>query len=99
LFLASIAPGVAERHIANLEAAARAERERIEAEAREAEAAAAAQNDENGETRTGEGDEATTTGIEADQVERAPEDREEPPVEQGVQGENQHGEREPLIQL
>lgn len=39
LFLASIAPGVAERHIANVEAEARAERERQEA--REAEAAAA----------------------------------------------------------
>ncbi|KAJ4013829.1 hypothetical protein NW752_005541 [Fusarium irregulare] len=99
LFLASIAPGVAERHIANLEAAARAERERIEAEAREAEAAAAAQNDENNETQAGDGDEATTTGIEADQVERAPEDREGPPAEQGVQEENQHDERQPLIQL
>lgn len=36
LFLASIAPGVAERHIANLEAEARAERQRLEAEAAEA---------------------------------------------------------------
>lgn len=36
LFLASIAPGVAERHIANLEAEARAERQRREAEAAEA---------------------------------------------------------------
>ncbi|KAH7152900.1 hypothetical protein EDB81DRAFT_436897 [Dactylonectria macrodidyma] len=43
LFLASIAPGVAERHIANLEATARAERQR-----REAEAAAAQANAENG---------------------------------------------------
>lgn len=34
LFLASIAPGVAERHIANMEAAERAERERQEAEER-----------------------------------------------------------------
>jgi regulator of protease activity HflC (stomatin/prohibitin superfamily) len=33
LFLASIAPGVAEGHIANLEAEARAERQRLEAEA------------------------------------------------------------------
>ena len=36
LFLASIAPGVAERHIANLEAEAGAERQRREAEAAEA---------------------------------------------------------------
>ncbi|KAL2670792.1 hypothetical protein Neosp_014594 [[Neocosmospora] mangrovei] len=49
LFLASIAPGVAERHIANLEAAARAERERREAEA--AAAAAVAQENENNETQ------------------------------------------------
>jgi hypothetical protein len=34
LFLASIAPGLAERHIANQEAEARAERERREAEER-----------------------------------------------------------------
>lgn len=37
LFLASIAPGVAERHIAHLEAEARAERERLEAARVEAE--------------------------------------------------------------
>ncbi|KAH9901823.1 hypothetical protein F4778DRAFT_127205 [Xylariomycetidae sp. FL2044] len=47
LFLASIAPGVAERHIAHMEAeAARAERQRAEAEAAAAaEAAASAQNE------------------------------------------------------
>ncbi|KPM43556.1 hypothetical protein AK830_g2993 [Neonectria ditissima] len=51
LFLASIAPGVAERHIANLEAAAaRADRERREAEA------AAAQNNEDGENGENNGD-------------------------------------------
>ncbi|KAF5680944.1 hypothetical protein FCIRC_5686 [Fusarium circinatum] len=71
LFLASIAPGVAERHIANLEAAARAERERREAEVREAEAAAAAaaaQNEESHENQDQAenlGEEATTsTGTE-----------------------------------
>lgn len=97
LFLASIAPGVAERHIANLEAAARAERERMEAEAREAEAAAAAQNDENNENRVEDGGEATATGVETDQAERTPEDHEGPQGEQGAQEDNQHGE--PLIHL
>ncbi|KAI3527900.1 ubiquitin family protein [Colletotrichum tamarilloi] len=48
LFLASIAPGVAERHIAHLEAEARAERQRREeAEAAAAAAAEAAANPEN----------------------------------------------------
>lgn len=42
LFLASIAPGVAERHIAHIEAEARAERQRREAAEAEAAAAAAA---------------------------------------------------------
>lgn len=60
LFLASIAPGVAERHIATLEATARAERERIEAEAREAEAAATAQSNENQEQ--GEGGQGDVDG-------------------------------------
>ncbi|CAF3630967.1 unnamed protein product [Fusarium graminearum] len=102
LFLASIAPGVAERHIANLEAAARAERERVEAEAREAAAAAAAaaQNDENNENPAENEGEGTTIGTEADQAERAPEDHERLRGEQGVQEGNQHGEhREPLIHL
>lgn len=57
LFLASIAPGVAERHIANLEAEARAERQRREAEAAAAEAARAAaenaQATENAEAEQG----------------------------------------------
>ena len=48
LFLASIAPGVAERHIAHLEAEARAERQRRQAEeAAAAEAAAARERTEN----------------------------------------------------
>ncbi|KAF4121811.1 Conserved fungal protein [Geosmithia morbida] len=51
LFLASIAPGVAERHIADLEAEARAERERErrEAEAAAADAARRRQEEEEGE--------------------------------------------------
>lgn len=47
LFLASLAPGVAERHIANIEAEARAERQRREAEALAA--AEAARNSSEGE--------------------------------------------------
>lgn len=51
LFLASIAPGVAERHIANLEAQERADRLRREAEAAEAarQAELATENNENTE--------------------------------------------------
>ena len=77
LFLASIAPGVAERHIAHLEAEARAareEQERIAREAREAreaaeaaaaEAAAAAANPEGAEGSEANGEEAVPTGNEA----------------------------------
>ncbi|KAI0598190.1 hypothetical protein F4775DRAFT_556948 [Biscogniauxia sp. FL1348] len=50
LFLASIAPGVAERHIAHLEAEARAEQQRREAAAEAAAAAAAAQSENAGAT-------------------------------------------------
>jgi len=46
LFLASLAPGVAERHIANMEAEAQAERQRVEAEAAAAAAAEAARQAE-----------------------------------------------------
>ncbi|KAF5621174.1 hypothetical protein F52700_10923 [Fusarium sp. NRRL 52700] len=96
LFLASIAPGVAERHIANLEAAARAERERREAEERAAEAAAAAQNEEsleNQDQAENPGEEATTsTGTEHNVETQA---------EQGVEDDNQRNEpaREQLIEL
>lgn len=69
LFLASIAPGVAERHIANLEAAARAERERREAAA--AAAAAAAQN-ENEANQDGAGDEGGEQGNEQQQTQPDP---------------------------
>ena len=78
LFLASIAPGVAERHIANLEAAARAERERREAEAAAAAAAAAAEaaaaqeneNNENQEEASAQGENADTgTGQGGEQAE------------------------------
>ncbi|KAM5356406.1 hypothetical protein ACJ41O_003052 [Fusarium nematophilum] len=69
LFLASIAPGVAERHIANLEAAARAERERREAVAAAAVAAleaAAAQNNENNESQENAGDGQANTETQAE---------------------------------
>lgn len=76
LFLASIAPGVAERHIANLEAAARAERERREAEAAAAAAAAEAaaaqenENNENQEETPAQGENADTgTGQGGEQAE------------------------------
>lgn len=76
LFLASIAPGVAERHIANLEAAARAERERREAEAAAAAAAAEAaaaqenENNENQEEASAQGENADTgTGQGGEQAE------------------------------
>jgi hypothetical protein len=113
LFLASIAPGVAERHIANLEAAARAERERREAETREAEAAAAAaavaaQSDENNgssDSRVENGNEGTnaSTITDADQsnVRRTQENEGPLAEEQGVQEDNQRNEqaREQLIPL
>ncbi|KAG9250407.1 ubiquitin family protein [Emericellopsis atlantica] len=67
LFLASIAPGVAEGHIANLEAEARAERQRLEAEAEAARrqleeqaAAAEAATDVNTDTQ-GEGEDGSGT--------------------------------------
>jgi hypothetical protein len=60
LFLASIAPGVAERHIAHLEAEARAERQRREAaEAAAAEAARAAE--ENQDQQNAEAPEGAST--------------------------------------
>ncbi|KAI5924669.1 hypothetical protein F4810DRAFT_662732 [Camillea tinctor] len=54
LFLASIAPGVAERHIAHLEAEARAERQRREAAAEAAAAAASAQSENTEGEQTNE---------------------------------------------
>ncbi|KAF4332854.1 hypothetical protein FBEOM_13347 [Fusarium beomiforme] len=108
LFLASIAPGVAERHIANLEAAARVERERREAEERETEAAAAAaaaQNEENNENEeqavnVGEASIANT-GTDQNSTQRSPEHYEELQAEQGIQEDNQRNEpvREQLIPL
>lgn len=91
LFLASIAPGVAERHIANLEAAARAERER-----REAEAAAAAQNEES----HGDQDQTENLGEEAT-TSTGTEHNVEAQAEQGVQDDDQRNEpaREQLIEL
>ncbi|KAF4994041.1 hypothetical protein FGRMN_6075 [Fusarium graminum] len=112
LFLASIAPGVAERHIANLEAAARAERERREAETREAEAASAAaeaaQNNQNNESNDNQvengGEETNASAVtDADQghVQMPPQGNEGPLVEQGIRGDTQQNEqaREQLIPL
>lgn len=53
LFLASIAPGVAERHIAHVEAEARAERQRREEEEAAAAAETAAENTRNEEATEG----------------------------------------------
>jgi hypothetical protein len=73
LFLASIAPGVAERHIANLEAAARAERERREAEAREAAAAREAEHNESiGNIEGGENSSVETGQTDEDQAQPQP---------------------------
>ncbi len=72
LFLASIAPGVAERHIANLEAEARAERLRREAE----ETAAARARNENspeGASQAQEGTASSTAVDQQNQAERAAE--------------------------
>ncbi|KAI9155243.1 hypothetical protein HJFPF1_07824 [Paramyrothecium foliicola] len=103
LFLASIAPGVAERHIANLEAEARAERERIEAEAAAAraaaEAAAAEQADASNEAGAAGEDSADRSG-EANSDTRP---QETPPGDHETNGGNGGAEaeahREPLIAL
>ncbi|RYP41137.1 hypothetical protein DL769_011636 [Monosporascus sp. CRB-8-3] len=68
LFLASIAPGVAERHIAHLEAEARAERQRRETEEAAAREAAAAQAG-NGHAQESSG--SSTAIDQQDQAEQA----------------------------
>lgn len=86
LFLASIAPGVAERHIANLEAQERAERERREAE--EAAAAAAAATAAAEATASQNGLQEAGTGQENEQDRgRIPEVR------------NRFPEEQPLVQI
>ncbi|RYP00718.1 hypothetical protein DL766_000953 [Monosporascus sp. MC13-8B] len=62
LFLASIAPGVAERHIAHLEAEARAERQRRETEEAAAREAAAAAQAGSGDTPAGAGQAQESSG-------------------------------------
>lgn len=69
LFLASLAPGVAEEHIANLENEARAERQRREAEAAEAARQAEAQAEPSATGADVEG-ETNTTGTPQGQEER-----------------------------
>ncbi|KAI1771858.1 hypothetical protein F4818DRAFT_428092 [Hypoxylon cercidicola] len=95
LFLASIAPGVAERHIALMEAEVRAERRRREAEAAAAAAAAAPpdsdrqegadQSHENAEN----GGESTTAPVGESGEQRI--------TEGGMGNETQPAEQEPLI--
>ncbi|OLN97591.1 hypothetical protein CCHL11_01304 [Colletotrichum chlorophyti] len=93
LFLASIAPGVAERHIAHLEAEARAERQRQEeAESAAAAAAAAAANTGNTEDQTND---ETTENAGRNDAENG---------RQGLQeeihgGEQRREEQEPLLAL
>ncbi|KAK2736067.1 ubiquitin family protein [Colletotrichum kahawae] len=86
LFLASIAPGVAERHIAHLEAEARAERQRREeAEAAAAAAAEAAANAENTEAQneeTAETRNETESGTSEAQQNHGEQRQEEQPQQQ-----------------
>lgn len=90
LFLASLAPGVAEEHIANLENEARAERQRREAEA--AEAARQAEAEAAGNSANAEGDANATgasSGPEAEASQRQEEQRNE--------GQPRANDPEPLI--
>ncbi|KAI1370903.1 hypothetical protein F4677DRAFT_437239 [Hypoxylon crocopeplum] len=84
LFLASIAPGVAERHIAQMEAEVRAERRRQEAEAAAAAAAAAAEQSERPEgiEQGAEDGEPTAANGESGQPEQVAQDEgnERPPA-------------------
>ncbi|KAI1103075.1 hypothetical protein F4804DRAFT_342756 [Jackrogersella minutella] len=77
LFLASIAPGVAERHIAQMEAEARAERRRREAEAEAA--AAAVEQSERPEGSGGAEQNAGESG-EQNQVPEGERNHEQPPA-------------------
>ncbi|KAI0834136.1 hypothetical protein F5Y06DRAFT_175230 [Hypoxylon sp. FL0890] len=94
LFLASIAPGVAERHIAQIEADARAEQRRREAEAAAAAAATEQPQDSEGQpqnTENNEGESSSRNPGEQNQVaeeDRNRENNERLPVEE-----------EPLIAL
>ena len=74
LFLASIAPGVAERHIAQLEADARAERERQRREEEEAERQRQRQQEQDREREREQGEEAAmeTRNEDSAQQEQAP---------------------------
>lgn len=90
LFLASIAPGVAERHIAHLEAQERtAAQERARREAESAEAAAAARAPASEENGAGGGDQG--------QGEMRPEGQER--AQQPVQGPADAPREEPLTQV
>ncbi|KAL1866354.1 hypothetical protein Daus18300_006818 [Diaporthe australafricana] len=84
LFLASIAPGVAERHIAALEAQERAERERreaeerVERERREAEERAAAETTASGADGAGSSNETQNAEQNADSSEAAEHQQQQP---------------------
>ncbi|RYO98269.1 hypothetical protein DL764_007135 [Monosporascus ibericus] len=75
LFLASIAPGVAERHIAHLEAEARAERQRRETEEAAAREAASAAQEGNGDApeSAGQAQESSGSSTAIDQQNQAEE--------------------------
>ncbi|KAH8174293.1 peroxisomal membrane anchor protein (Pex14p) conserved region domain-containing protein [Sarocladium implicatum] len=88
LFLASIAPGVAERHIAHLEA----EAARVRREAEEAARASAEAAEQNNETEAGEGGAAS----QASEAER-PQDADQGHGEAAGQRRDREPEAEPLI--
>ncbi|KAF6844002.1 ubiquitin family protein [Colletotrichum musicola] len=96
LFLASIAPGVAERHIAHLEAEARAERQRREeAEAAAAAAAAAAAEAANAQNTEAEND-GTAVAAPRNDVENGANEAQET---HGEQHREEQQQQQPLVAL
>lgn len=106
LFLASIAPGVAERHIENIEAEARAERARVEAAERAAAEAAAAATEAEAEaattTNAEDGTEGDGAGNENESSETRPTGNEGHESEEQAEARGEQGDgaaREPLVAL
>lgn len=101
LFLASIAPGVAERHIAQMEAEVRAERRRreaeAEAEAAAAAAAAAAQSDPDRQEGAEQGHESTESR--GDSIAAPAGESGEQRVADGEAGNERPPAQEPLIAI
>lgn len=91
LFLASLAPGVAEEHIANLETEARQERQRREAEAAEAARQAEAEAAGTSANAEGEGD-ATESAPAQTQEQRGDEQPQQPQA-------NNQAQQAPLIAI